>query len=245
MTEADHQNPAASRARPVVAGAAILLVLVLVVLGAAATGPWQRPLDDTASSGHGVTAPTLPMPSATEEPTSIPPIDEGSPGDGTSVLQWFLFALALVVAIALALLLLRFLSVWLRRRDAPVLDARIAPVTENPEVDAPTLREGIVRARGILDSDRPPRDAIVQAWLALEQAAVAAGVGRRPSQTPTEFTTVVLDRTPAQREAVGILRDLYSRVRFSDAPVTDADGEAARAAIMAIAEHWSAVAAQQ
>lgn len=243
MNEVDHERAAAPRVNPVLAGAAILLVLVLVVLAAAATGPWVRPpLVGGATGQEGLTPPTIELPSQTATP-SIPPQDPADDGgSGIPILRWVLFALGLAVAVILALLVLRFLMLYLRRANGPGIDARIAqPVTDIPDVDAPTMREGIAQARSILDSDRPPHDAIVLAWLALEHAAVSAGVGRTPAQTPTEFTAVVLDRTPAQREAVEVLRELYSRVRFSDQPVSDADGDAARAAIAAIAAHWSAV----
>lgn len=240
MNEVDHERTS-TRPRPVLAGATILLVLVLVVLAAAATGPWERsPFDTTSQTGEPFTPPTLDLPSQSAT-ASIEPSEDQGDGEGTSVLRWVLYGLGLAVAVALALLVLRFLSVFLRR-DVIQPQARIAqPGTDVPEVDAPVMRDGIAQARSILDSDRPPKDAIVEAWLALEHAAVAAGVGRRPSQTPTEFTAVVLDRTPAQRDAVEVLRELYSRVRFSEEPVTDADGDAARAAIAAIAAHWSAV----
>lgn len=242
MNEVDHDRAAAPRVNPVLAGAAILLVLVLVVLAAAATGPWERPpLGGGATGQEGLTPPSIELPSQTAT-QSIPPQDAADGGSGSPILRWVLYGLGLAVAVIVALLVLRFLMVFLRRADGPGIDARIAqPVTDVPEVDAPTMREGIAQARSILDSDRPPHDAIVLAWLALEHAAVAAGVGRTPAQTPTEFTAVVLDRTPAQRDAVDVLRELYSRVRFSDEPVSDADGDAARAAIAAIAEHWSAV----
>ena len=238
----DHNRATAPRVRPVVAAAAILLVLVLVVMAAAATGPWERPpLGDGGTETGTMTPPTLDMPSASAT-ASIPPEDEGDGDGGTSILRWFLYALGLAVAVLVALLLLRFFSGYLRRGRGPGVDARITqPLGDVPEVDAPAMREGIAQARSILDSDRPPHDAIVLAWLALEHAAVAAGVGRKPAQTPTEFTAVVLDRTPAQRDAVDVLRDLYSRVRFSEEPVGEDDGAAARTAIAAIAEHWSAV----
>ena len=242
MNEVDHDRAAAPQVRPVLAGAAILLVLVLVVLAAAATGPWDRPLSDGGATGAPpLTPPSIELPTQTAS-QSIPPQDSADGSGGDTILRWVLYALGLAVAVVIALLVLRFLMVYLRRSKGPGVDARIAqPVTDIPEVDAPTMREGIAQARSILDSDRPPHDAIVLAWLALEHAAVSAGVGRTPAQTPTEFTAVVLDRTPAQRDAVDVLRELYSRVRFSDQPISDDDGDAARAAIAAIAAHWSAV----
>ncbi|MCG8924043.1 DUF4129 domain-containing protein [Lentzea sp. CC55] len=63
---------------------------------------------------------------------------------------------------------------------------------------------------------RPPRDAVIAAWLALEAAEP-----RAPHQTPTEFT-----------EELGVdaavLKDLYRRARFGHEDVTAAQAEQAR-----------------
>ena len=55
---------------------------------------------------------------------------------------------------------------------------------------------------------RPPRDAVIAAWLALEAAEP-----RKPHQTPTEFTEKLgVDAT--------VLRNLYQRARFGHEDVT-------------------------
>ncbi|MGI5503032.1 DUF4129 domain-containing protein [Lentzea sp. CA-135723] len=63
---------------------------------------------------------------------------------------------------------------------------------------------------------RPPRDAVIAAWLALEAAEE-----RLPHQTPTEFT---------ERLGVdaNVLKDLYQRARFGHEDVTAAQAEQAR-----------------
>jgi hypothetical protein len=64
--------------------------------------------------------------------------------------------------------------------------------------------------------NRPPRDAVIAAWLALEAAEP-----RQPHQTPTEFT-----------EKLGVdavvLRDLYQRARFGHEDVTVAQARQAQ-----------------
>ncbi|MFD4641962.1 DUF4129 domain-containing protein [Lentzea sp. NPDC058436] len=64
--------------------------------------------------------------------------------------------------------------------------------------------------------ERPPRDAVIAAWLALEAAEE-----RLPHQTPTEFT-----------EKLGVdavvLKDLYRRARFGHEDVTAAQAEQAQ-----------------
>ncbi|WP_330271071.1 DUF4129 domain-containing protein [Lentzea sp. NBC_00516] len=64
--------------------------------------------------------------------------------------------------------------------------------------------------------NRPPRDAVIAAWLALEAAEP-----RQPHQTPTEFT-----------EKLGVdavvLKDLYRRARFGHEDVTAAQAQQAQ-----------------
>jgi hypothetical protein len=63
---------------------------------------------------------------------------------------------------------------------------------------------------------RPPRDAVIAAWLALEEAEP-----RKPHQTPTEFTEKLgVDAT--------VLRNLYQRARFGHEDVTAEQAEEAQ-----------------
>ncbi|WP_454043908.1 DUF4129 domain-containing protein [Cellulosimicrobium sp. Marseille-Q8652] len=82
----------------------------------------------------------------------------------------------------------------------------------------------------------PPRDAVIAAWVSLEDAAALAGAHRDPAQTPTEFTVAVLDRTPADPGAVATLRGLYHRARFRGADIDAGDVRAARAALRRLAD---------
>jgi hypothetical protein len=233
--------PPSRTVSPLLGGAVAVMALVLLVLAAAATGPWQRRSlpGEEVGTADPVTPPTIEPESVS--PTSLPPIDPGS-GDGSEVLGWALLALGVIVATALLALVLRYLLGRLRRPGPDDPSSRVASdAIADPEIDAPELLEGIAQAQQILSSDRAPSDAIVQAWLALERAAERAGVARRPSQTPTEFTAVVLERTPAEATAVDTLRRLYLHVRFSDGGVSAADADAAREALAAIARSWSAV----
>src|SRR5690606_36900682 len=145
-----------------------------------------------------------------------------------------------LVGVVLLALVLRLVVGLLRRSPLPEPDAHhVTAALADESVDAPTMLDGIARAQRLLDEERAPRDAIVQAWLALEHAASRAGVGRRPAQTPTEFSAVVLERTPADRDAVEVLRALYLRVRFSDDELLPGDAEAARQALTAIGASWA------
>ncbi|HEX5402349.1 MAG TPA: DUF4129 domain-containing protein [Pseudonocardiaceae bacterium] len=83
----------------------------------------------------------------------------------------------------------------------------------------------------------PPGDAVQQAWLVLESAAADSGTERRPDQTSTEFTSAVLAAHDVDPVALATLRGLYQRARFGlPGLVTEADAEAAIAALERIAE---------
>jgi hypothetical protein len=84
---------------------------------------------------------------------------------------------------------------------------------------------------------RSSRDAVIAAWLRLEQGAADVGVPRRPAQTPTEFTRRVLDHATRGHEAAAVdeLLHLYHRARFGRRPLPADAGERAVAAMGRIA----------
>ena len=66
-----------------------------------------------------------------------------------------------------------------------------------------------------------PRNAIVAAWIALETAAERAGIERRDTETPTEFTARALSRYRLDPDALQRLADLYREARFSRHRLTE------------------------
>jgi hypothetical protein len=78
----------------------------------------------------------------------------------------------------------------------------------------------------------PPGDAVIAAWVHLERSAAATGIERAPHQTPTEFTTALLEGQTTDRQALDELRGLYQRARFGQpGMVTDEDATKARRAL--------------
>ena len=220
----------------VVAGAAI------VVLSTAAGGrpTVTSPFGGGAAEGPPQSAPPAPTAFATP-PAGDPPVPSVS-----GVVQTVLIVLVSVVALVVAALLIRLLVSAIRDRrrrvrlrGASVLDAAAEPAS----ADAPTVLRGIAAALGALDDDREPGDAVVRAWLGLQQAAEDAGLARSPAETPTEFTGRVLSRTGADRAALGTLLGLYLRARFGDDPISAEDAAAARQALQALAASWEQVRA--
>lgn len=83
----------------------------------------------------------------------------------------------------------------------------------------------------------PPSDAVVRAWLVLEESAAESGTARRPEQTSTEFTADVLGAHDVDPAALRTLRSLYQRARFGQPDsVTEQDADAAAAALDRIAD---------
>jgi hypothetical protein len=149
-----------------------------------------------------------------------------------------LFVLTVVI-----LLILRFVRRLLRPIGGPQLPRGLTvDVDAAPEPDIPVLLRGVSAARELLTRFAEPSDAVVAAWLALEDAADRSGVHRRPSATPTEFTVAVLAATPAPPAATRELLDLYRTARFSAHPITAADVDRAAGCLAAIAESFTAAA---
>lgn len=220
--------------RPVTA----TVLVVLVVLAAAATTPWVTGMPEMPAI-----LPTNPadLPSMPPEPTGAatePPVQDTLNHTARNIIG--------IVAAVLLVALLAWIGAALARR----LRDRYAPETDVPG-PAPTgaaaivvapdeltsqLQDAVEEALAVVDRARGvPRDAVVAAWVALEDAAAAHGAQRDPAHTPTEFTTALLAATPAPAGDIRTLRGLYQRARFTTRPVTDDDVTAARTALAGIA----------
>ncbi|GHH77542.1 DUF4129 domain-containing protein [Promicromonospora soli] len=215
---------------------AITCVLVtIVVLGAATATPWTI-------SPPELPEPEFVVPLASPPPVSsspTPPPEEQQPAQFDT--RWAVLVaatlLALLVASLITIAVRRLLEVRRERISTTPdnLAAGTAASTTSDDVDLPELQDAVTRALAHLDGHARPRDAVVAAWVALEEAAARAGTRRDPAQTPTEFAGTVLDATPAPPAAVARLRTLYQRARFTDRPI-DADAVAqARTALADIA----------
>jgi hypothetical protein len=116
-----------------------------------------------------------------------------------------------------------------RRRRAPA-----SPTAHQAGADlAQRLADAVDAGMGALD-DRPVADAIIACWLSLRDAAVAAGVERRQSDTSEEFVSRVLGSAQVRPAPLGELAQLYREARFSAHAMTEADRAAARAALRAV-----------
>jgi hypothetical protein len=134
---------------------------------------------------------------------------------------------AVMVVLALVLSLLSFLRN--RLRDRTVVAVGDAPAEGTVDtVMRVRLREAVQQARDVLA--RPggsPRDAVIQAWVTLENATDRT---RAPHQTATEFTVSLLEKETADEAALRDLRTLYHRARFGHVS-SDEDATQARVAL--------------
>ncbi|MFD1720321.1 DUF4129 domain-containing protein [Amnibacterium endophyticum] len=225
------------------------LLLPLVVAGAAlivvATAFEGRPTftpPQLGGTGGIMQAPGAPP---TEPPSPRPPAVP-TPPPTSGIAQTVLLVLAALVAVVVLVVLIRLLVRALRkrkRRSGLRGLAGLDAIDDQRVADAPTVLRGIAAALVALETDREPGDAVVRAWLGLQQAAEDAGLPRAAAETPTEFTGRVLSRTGADRSALDALLRLYLRARFGDGAISPADAASARDALRALETSWERVAA--
>ena len=221
-----------ARGTAVAAGA----IVALVVLCAAVAGSWHptwrpigmRPLEvnPTRSTGEAVFA-------------TAGPVADGTPSLDVPV--WVPFVGALLILAVLVRVLTPLVRRLLanRRGEHQEVDTPYG-ATELLEAGlpaTPALEDGVAAATRLIDDERlPPGDAVIAAWVALEEAAARSGVARHSAQTASEFTVQVLDATQADPGATRRLLDLYLAARFSEHVLRSDDVRAARAALVALAD---------
>ena len=247
-----------ARAVLMVAGTSLFMVLVawatLVGPSQVFTGPGVGehttptptrscvPLEVVSTAPDGSTTTERP-----ENPRHLPWCEEPSAAQGEpqtteradpplwlKVLTWAFVAAILATILALLVFVgiaLRGQRVHRRRREEreqvgfTVLDepARLVEeITHDADRQDAVLREG------------DPRNAIVAAWQRFEVQGGAAGVGRHPWETSSEYAIRILDLVAADSGAVNLLATLYREARFSEHPITEDHRAAALEALVAI-----------
>lgn len=218
------------------------LLAVIVVLAAGIVGPahfgglrWLP----TLHSSHHPPRNLHQLQTHGRQPTNhLPPVSHGG---GSIPLVPTLIVIGVVIAILILWYLRRHWRIWrVSPPSKPTVAAAARPVEPEPEPepDVPALLSGIEKALRLLDEQREPADAIVRAWLGLQETAAESGIVRGAAETPTEFTSRILNRAFADDRAVRTLLRLYLRTRFGDHPATEDDVAAAREALRALAESW-------
>lgn len=214
---------------------AVLALLAIAVLATALAGPWSP-----RYAGDGSVTLPMPLDQPTPEAPATPavePTPETQASEQELSAPWLRPVLTTATLLAIALLVLHLVRRLRPTEDGPVPDpapehagAGAAGLQDrHPAVHA--LRDGVAAAAEHLRSPGRPVDAVIAAWVRLEEAAAASGLPRHPASTPTEFTLAVLDRTHADRGASRVLLDLYLRARFGDEHLGPDDVATARRAV--------------
>lgn len=225
--------------RPVAVVGAVAGVLVLAVAGAATGRRWV--LEERHYGSFNL--------NRNREALTLPPRPKisGQAGTRSSAGRALVFDLRLLI-VALAITAVLILAAWLWRRWKQFKPVEAEPATQvagtggvlaAAEPELPPLVAAAQTALESLAAIADTNDAIVAAWVAIERGAAQTGVARHPAQTATEFTVTVLSRTRADPDAIGILRGLYLRARFSERATTAADVAEARRCVATLADGWA------
>lgn len=225
----------------------LVIVLALGVVGAAAL---QGPLT-LGDPRIDLLIPTrdtpLPAPSkANEAGQSLQQreLPDDIPGTDFTPLVIALILIAAAAVLALTALLIREIR---RRRRNAVGQASVSLGTsrtadddqsDRPDV-VPALTRGITHALEVLEAEAEPTDAIIAAWLGLQQSAEDTGIQRAPSETPSEFTIRLLARRSDAAPDVRTLLRLYLDVRFGGHSASRTDVARARKSLRAVQGAWS------
>jgi hypothetical protein len=192
----------------------------------------------------------LPMASEQPQPTVTPGpplLPEQGENPVLKVIAIIIAAILTTAAVAvlvfLVILLVRkLISMWRDRalpaREGAEIDDLPAAASVAPTPDAVVIRRGIAEAIRVMGDVSDPGDAIIAAWVGLEQTAADSGVTRAPSETPREFTLRIIARRGATQQDVTALVDLYEQVRFGGHLASDDDRAQARTLLARLEEEW-------
>lgn len=215
-------------------------VYVIMMIAAAVQGtPKIRPFDTQPVNDS---LPAVPLPSSTPSGTPTPqPVNDVV----SAVVGIVLLILGALILIALGILLARALvRAWLNRPLARRSGDEIAyelsdqDAPQDDDASAPVIRRGIEGALRAIEERAEATDAIIAAWVGLEESASDANLTRGVSETPSEFTLRIITRRAGIGAAAQQLLALYERVRFGGHVADEEDRVAARTALRAIEEGW-------
>ena len=188
-------------------------LLGVVVYAAGHPGPWAWHLPTWNPAPAAM--PTIP---AADVPTSSP---MGPPAPPSPVWDRVFLGLGIAVLVALALLLGRFVYRAVRALIATRIQRRpdadrlgTGAVAPGMPLTPEQVRDAVAEALRRVDAAATPTNAVIVAWLALEDAAGEHGLARLPAQTPTEFTTALFEASAVPPADTIGLRTLYLRARF-------------------------------
>ena len=225
---------------------AVVAAGLLVIAGVVLAGPIPVGEPRWAVPAQPVWPTVPPQPAVN---ATLPPAG-GSPVAGTVVRVLLTAVLAAAVALVAAFLVAIAIRRFRDRRRRVRADAKrpAAPAfggAGEATIASPVVRRGIERAIEILDSPRPPDDAIVAAWLGLEEAARDAGAPRGVSETPAEHAARIISRFDTNGSATDILLRLYEDVRYGGRRADEVSVRTARECLVHVQRSWRDAAERQ
>ncbi|MBN9158238.1 DUF4129 domain-containing protein [Microbacterium sp.] len=221
-------------------GALAIVVLVAVLLMAVAS------LQGVPRFGEIGLGGPIPQPAHTASTqASGAPIPQELPGNPV----WATIASVIAVLVALAglatlgwLLWRAIRALWsarpLNRRAGGDVGLGRSTAAAEEAVDAEKIRDAAADAQGVIEAHRDPGDAIIAAWVSLEEASARSGRRRADSETPGEFTVRILSGRPGLDAELRTLLGLYESVRFGGWSADEDARGAARRCLAAIEEGW-------
>ncbi len=213
------------------------MVLVLAVLAAGFMGDFSaEPVLEPPIAAPQQDSSPVPSPSGTPEPL---------PDDGVRIIiDGGTAAAALLILVMAGLaLLVRFVLRFRTQQGSEdgVLHQTALQQPGTLTLVADPLSAWTESSRTALTAGTDTSDAVIRCWLDLERLCAEAGVGRRPTQTTSDFAGAVSARLDLPAQPLATLNRLYQRARFGGAGggrsperLGPADRDAAVASISAL-----------
>lgn len=225
------------------ATAIVVIGLFMVVMVAASVQgtPVIIPPDLAPAAGEPF---EVPAPTSSPSPTPTPPPEPRS--EIVEAVISLVFVLMGIAALAVIVLFIvrALMRMWrerpLRAREGGDVEFEetSSGITQEADATAPAIRRGIAGALRSIDERAVADDAIIAAWVGLEESAADAGITRGRSETPAEFALRIITRRAGITDAATALLALYERVRFGGYVSQESDRDEARAALTTIEEGW-------
>lgn len=164
-----------------------------------------------------------------------PPTGKGAKGaEARHADPWIVAAVELLMKLVLVVVVV----VVLVAIGRALLDRwRARAVTEEHEATIDVVPEALLEAA--VEGERQlsrgtPANAVVAAWVALEDACRAAGIRDDDSRTAAELVTTVLRSLRVDRAPLDTLAALYREARFSTHPIGEEQRTTAREALVQV-----------
>lgn len=208
-------------------------VLVVVLIGTTAGG--LAPVRVTGSStGHANPAPAQRATGGSDRTSGGG--QSRSPGVRSPDVSWLpswgqLVVIVVLAGGALALLATLRVTFVRRRRLVPGRARGVTPPGEDDGADEADSLQTVLDERISALAEGSPRNAIVEAWIQIEDFAVSHGVPRDPADTPAEFVARALAAYDLDTVALQDLANLYREARFSTHALDESHRDRARACL--------------